>query len=120
MKRLGIALVCLAAMVIVSGCSILRDTGANLVRKQHSLFNSGKISEEPASSVQVCLLDPVASADEEAKLTLPEHTGRPPVAEVPVDTHDFGQMSEERDFIHRFSVRNAGSSTLNIKKVVPG
>ncbi len=118
MKRFGIALVCLVAMFISTGCSLFRDTGANYVEKQDSLPGREKISEEPASSVQVCLLDPLSAATEVSGHT--ENTGSPPVAEVPVDTHDFGQMSEERDFVHRFSVRNAGSSILNIKKVVPG
>ena len=33
---------------------------------------------------------------------------------------DFGELIEGRDYTHDFKIRNTGSATLEIKKVLPG
>ena len=43
-----------------------------------------------------------------------------PVVEVPEASFDFGEMSEDGDYVHDFKLRNTGAVTLEIKKVLPG
>lgn len=43
-----------------------------------------------------------------------------PSAEVPVTSYNFGSVHEGKDYVYDFKVRNAGTATLEIKKVLPG
>ncbi|MHC1724712.1 MAG: hypothetical protein AB9866_01605 [Syntrophobacteraceae bacterium] len=123
MKRLGLSLVCLLTVFALSGCAGQRQAFTSYSMNLLSVFQSEKAPEEKPATTEICLLDPVAAAVESsgsAAAPAVSAPAKPPVAEVPVTTHDFGKMSEELDFVHRFSVKNVGNSVLNIKKVVPG
>lgn len=43
-----------------------------------------------------------------------------PSAQISEMTFDFGELIEGRDYTHDFKIKNAGSATLEIKKVLPG
>jgi hypothetical protein len=43
-----------------------------------------------------------------------------PAVVVPETAYDFGGMSEGKDYVHDFKIKNAGTAELNIKKVLPG
>jgi len=43
-----------------------------------------------------------------------------PSAEIPKTFHDFGKMSEGKDYVYDFVIRNTGTAELQIKKVLPG
>ena len=119
MRRLvttACALVCLLAIGWVQSDSNSYFTGiiSNLnIRSAHA--------ETPYShtSPQICILDPVAHAAETVEKPLIAGATSPSV-EIPETSHDFGTISDERELVHNFSIRNVGKSVLNIKKVVPG
>ncbi|MCE5334819.1 MAG: DUF1573 domain-containing protein [Desulfobacteraceae bacterium] len=113
MKRLGVA----AWMVLffVAGCAHQGSSGSFF---QRFLAFCHIASPQKAKTAEVCLLDPASYIPEPS--AAPASQDKPPVAEVPVTSHDFGNLSESDDYIHKFRVRNTGKSILNIKKVVPG
>jgi len=41
-----------------------------------------------------------------------------PLAEVPERLYDFGDMSQGKEYVHNFVVRNIGTAPLEIKKVI--
>ena len=43
-----------------------------------------------------------------------------PSIQVPETSFDFGDVYEGKEYVHEFKVRNVGSATLEIKKVLPG
>ncbi len=43
-----------------------------------------------------------------------------PSAQISEMTFDFGELVDGRDYTHDFKIKNAGSATLEIKKVLPG
>ena len=46
--------------------------------------------------------------------------GTGPVIQVPVTTHDFGEVFRQEKFVHAFVVRNVGNADLVIEEVKPG
>ncbi len=43
-----------------------------------------------------------------------------PRLEIAESTYDFGQLVEDKAYMHEFKFKNTGTATLEIKKVVPG
>ena len=43
-----------------------------------------------------------------------------PVVEAPETSFDFGEVSEDRDYVHDFIIRNTGAAALELKRVLPG
>ena len=43
-----------------------------------------------------------------------------PLLIVPESTFDFGEVREEKEYVHAFIIKNVGTGVLEIKKVVPG
>jgi hypothetical protein len=43
-----------------------------------------------------------------------------PVAQFPEISHDLGKIAEGREYSYEFTVKNAGTGVLEIKKVLPG
>jgi len=43
-----------------------------------------------------------------------------PQAVVPENEFDFGEMTEDRTYIHAFPIKNKGTGVLEITKVIPG
>jgi hypothetical protein len=41
-----------------------------------------------------------------------------PLAEVPEKLYDFGDMSDGKEYVHDFVVKNVGTAPLEIKKVI--
>ncbi|MHC1745123.1 MAG: hypothetical protein AB9873_19130 [Syntrophobacteraceae bacterium] len=46
-------------------------------------------------------------------------TGGTPKVVLTETTYDFGKITEEKDYIHEFVVKNEGTGVLQIKEVVP-
>ena len=47
-------------------------------------------------------------------------TNGTPVVEVPETVFDFGVVSEGKDYIHTFKIKNTGTGVLEIRKIMPG
>ena len=59
--------------------------------------------------------------------SIPEHqeaataqTTGTPTAEVSETVFDFGVVSEGKDYLHDFKIRNTGKGVLVIRKILPG
>jgi hypothetical protein len=46
-------------------------------------------------------------------------TGGTPKVVVTETTYDFGVITEDKDYMHEFVVKNEGTGTLQIREVVP-
>jgi hypothetical protein len=73
-------------------------------------------------NAQICRLDdsmPCISqaTSPAASITVTEKPA--PVAQIPERSHDFGAMREDRDFVHAFNIKNAGTCDLIIEKIIP-
>lgn len=59
-------------------------------------------------------------SDKPAETAKPEvTTGGTPKVALTETTHDFGKITEDKDYIHEFIVRNEGTGVLQIKEIVP-
>ncbi|MEN6441863.1 MAG: hypothetical protein ABFD97_25150 [Syntrophobacter sp.] len=117
MKRLAVIVACVFACLLWADRAHLKSSeySRGFLAKTHDKTNP--VEAPPAA--QVCVLDPtlhVPEPDEASKVS----TDAPPAAVVPETVFDFGKLTEDLEFVHRFSVKNTGKSVLNIKKVVPG
>jgi hypothetical protein len=114
MKGLGIVTICVIASFFAAGCAHQKDS---LPKASES---AAAVQSENYGSM-VCLLDATAAYSVEKVEPVPAPVdGTSPAIEVPETSFDFGKISEEQDLVHTFSVRNVGTSVLNIRKVVPG
>lgn len=54
--------------------------------------------------------------------TLQAQTGNPqvPVVQMAETSWNFGELIDGHEYAHDFMVKNAGTATLEIKKVLPG
>jgi len=118
MKRLCLGLGCILSLGLLSGFAGFGEFSS---RFSHIVLSGVHLVASPAEhakSPEGCILDPVAYAQQAADPVT--ETANPPIAELSETTYDFGELGGGEEFVHRFSVRNAGKSILNIKKVVPG
>jgi len=122
MKRVVLGVACLLACNLSTGCAHTGNSSSNYFTKFLTFIHlrSEPIETKSQENHQVCILDPTLLAEKEAPVQAEKASEKPPVAEVPETSYDFGKITEERDFVHQFSVRNTGKSVLTIKKVVPG
>jgi len=73
-------------------------------------------------SAQICRLDDSMGCSSQAAspATSMAVTEKPaPVAQIPERSYDFGTMHEDRDFVHTFNIKNAGTCDLVIEKIIP-
>jgi hypothetical protein len=61
-----------------------------------------------------------ASAPAPAVAMAPVEGAPAPSIVIPETTHDFGDLSEDKDYLHNFKIKNVGNAVLEIKKVLPG
>lgn len=43
-----------------------------------------------------------------------------PSVQVPETSYNFGELIDGNEYVHDFKIRNVGTATLEIKKVLPG
>ena len=66
---------------------------------------------------------PVASAPTPAPpaaFAVADDSAPMPVIVVAETSHDFGELTEDTEYVYNFKVKNAGTAVLEIKKVLPG
>jgi hypothetical protein len=92
--------------------------------------NQTEVSAPIGGTVQTCALNTIAGTVQTCALdtgiciALPTPpAGTPgkgaPVAQIPEKSFDFGVMREDKDFIHKFQIKNIGTAELTIKKIIP-
>lgn len=118
MQRLFKALIYSLIAYAVCGCAAFDDAYRRDAQPPvPSRAETQSPSKNPAAS-GVCVLDPVAAAARETASSTPS-TSNAPIVEVPEPTYTFG-TGANRDFSHTFTIKNVGTSELNIKKFIPG
>ncbi len=119
MQRVIKGLLYFLALCLVSGCATAKQSSSNFFQKTLALAHLGtNPSEQKTEKGGVCLLDLQAAIPESTAPAAP--TDKAPIVQVPETTHDFGTVTEDKNLVHKFSIRNVGRSELKIKKVMPG
>jgi hypothetical protein len=119
-QRLFIGLLCFPVLYGLCGCAAFKDTSSRSV--QESPPQQQTETKAPAlipGTVQTCPLDSVACVQQTSSpVVAPEKAV--PIVKVPETSFDFGKMTEDKVFVHKFQIKNVGTSELIIKKILPG
>ncbi len=119
MHRLLKGLLCFLVLGLLSGCAATKNTTSSLVQKTLTIAHLGsKTPEHGSEKGGVCLLDPTPTAADATVAAAP--ADKAPVVQIPETAFDFGTVTDDKDLVHKFSIKNVGKSELKIKKVMPG
>jgi hypothetical protein len=118
-QRLFTGLLCFAVLYGLCGCAAFKDSSSNSWQESPPQQSETKSPGLIPETAQVCLLDPAACVPQTTSpVAAPEKAA--PVVQVPETSFDFGKMNEDKVFVHKFQIKNAGTSDLIIKKILPG
>ncbi len=119
MQRFFTGMLCVLLLYPLSGCTTFTSGPNCFVQKSSAVSHpETKAPDQESSTTGVCLLDPVAAIPETAPPA--PATDEAPVVQLAETAYDFGTMNENNEFVHKFSIKNVGTSQLKIKKIVPG
>jgi hypothetical protein len=103
---------------MLCGCAAFKDSFSRFGQQPAQKAETKAPASIPETA-QVCSLDTVACVPQSTSpVAAPDKAA--PVVQVPETSYDFGIMSEDKDFVHKFRIKNVGASELKIKKVLPG
>jgi hypothetical protein len=118
-QRLFIGLLCFALVCGLCGCAGFKDSSYRSGQELPPQQSETKAPDLNPEAAQICPLDPAACVPQTTSpVTPPGKTA--PVVQVPETSFDFGTMSEDKVFVHKFQIKNVGASELIIKKILPG
>ena len=119
MQRFFTGMLCVLLLYPLSGCTTFANGSNRFVENSSAVLHpETKASDQESSTTGVCLLDPVAAIPEAAPPA--PATDKAPIVQLAETAYDFGTMNENNEFVHKFSIKNVGTSQLKIKKIVPG
>jgi hypothetical protein len=109
--------------LFLSGCAHTSSTAGFPINVYYKVLVLLHIESEPPEkgevAVGVCLLDPASNIPHNAAAATVD-PAKAPAVQIAETSHDFGLISEDGDFVHRFKIKNVGNAVLKIKKVAPG
>ena len=109
MKRLPTIGIAVSLFLLTMGCAHAPDSSVSTPKVQETAT-----AQPPAAQATV---QPTVQTT--AASTAAPQDGKP--AMVLSETFfDFGLVSEGNDYIHAFKIRNTGTGTLEIRKIMPG
>jgi hypothetical protein len=118
-RRLFIGLLCFTVLYGLFGCAAFKDTSSRSAQESLPQQYETKAPALIPAALQTCPLDSIACVPQTTSLVAaPEKAA--PIVQVPETSFDFGIMREDKDFVHKFRIRNVGTSELIIKKIIPG
>ena len=119
MQRFFTGMICFLVLYPLSGCTTFPGALNRFVQEPGAvLHHETKAAAQDSPTAGVCLLDPAASIPE--TVSPAPATGNAPIVQLAETAYDFGTMNENKEFVHKFSIRNVGTSQLKIKKIIPG
>ena len=119
MQRLFIGLLCFLVLYGLCGCAAFKDTSSRSGQGSSPQQSETKASALIPAASQTCRLDSVACIPQTTSLAIaPDNAA--PIVQVPETSFDFGIMREDKEFVHKFRIKNVGASELIIKKISPG
>jgi hypothetical protein len=117
-QRLFIGLLCFTVLYGLFGCSALKDASSRSGQESSPQQREAQAPPPVPETPQTCPLDSVACVPQATPLAAAlKKEG--PVAQVPETSFDFGIMNEDKEFVHKFRIRNVGTSELIIKQILP-
>ena len=141
MRRLLSGLVCIVALYALCGCASFKNAfsrssqdSAGKTDQTCSVANPAPNSTETCSSsaganestsalipntAQTCRIDSapcIVQAQASSDVT-PDPAA--PVVQIPEKSFDFGPMRDDKEFTHKFRIKNIGGAELKIKKIIP-
>lgn len=109
--------------LFLGGCAHTSSNAGFPVNVYNKVLVLLHIQSEPPEkgevAVGVCLLDPASSIPHQTAAAAVDPS-KAPAVQIAESSHDFGLISEDGDFVHRFKIKNVGNGVLKIKKVSPG
>ena len=119
MQRLFIGLLCFPVLYGLCGCASFKDTFSRSGQESPPQQSETKAPALIPATPQTCPLDPASCVPQTTSpAAAPDKTA--PIVQVPETSYDFGIMREDKEFVHKFHIKNAGASELIIKKISPG
>ena len=119
MQRFFKGMLCFAVLCLLSGCTIFQAVSNRFAQKSRAILHpETKAPTQKCPTSQICLMDPFARGQKTSSSA--PATGKASIMELPETTLDFGTMDEDKEYVHKFAIKNAGRSQLKIKKVIPG
>jgi hypothetical protein len=118
-QRLFIGLLCFLIPYGLWGCASFKDTSSRSGQEAQPQQSETKAPTLIPATLQTCPLNSVACVPQTTSLVAaPEKAA--PIVQVPETSFDFGIMREDKDFVHKFRIKNVGTAELIIKKIIPG
>jgi hypothetical protein len=129
MQRLLSGLLCFAALYTLCGCAAYKDSfsrSAQGTARQTETEASASIAGTNENTcalipgtAQTCRIDSATCLVQATSSPVEAPQKSAPIVQVPETSHDFGTMQEDKEFFHKFLVKNTGTSELVIKKIIP-
>jgi len=118
-QRLFIGLLCFLVLYGLCGCAAFKDTSSRSGQESPSQQSETKAPALFPATPQTCRLDSVECVPQTTSLVVAPEKGTP-IVQVSETSFDFGIMREDKEFVHKFRIKNVGASELIIKKISPG
>ena len=119
MQRLFIGLLCFLVLYGLCGCAAFKDTSGRSGQESPPQQSETKAPALIPATHQTCSLDSVACVPQTISPAVAPEKGAP-IVQVPETSFDFGIMREDKEFVHKFRIKNVGASELIIQKISPG
>jgi len=118
-QRLFVGLLCFALGYGLCGCASFKDSSSRSGQELPPQQSETKAPDLIPAAPQICPLDPAGCIPQTTSPVTPPGKAAP-VVQVPETSFDFGTMSGDSVFVHKFQIKNVGTSELIIKKIIPG
>lgn len=100
----------------------VRQTTNKTPAREFSQQTQTKAPDLLPGTTQTCSLASVACVPATAGIShaTPSMEKHAPIVQIPQKFYNFGTLTENKDYVHKFLIKNAGTSTLKIEKIIPG
>ncbi len=119
MQRLFIGVLYFLLLYGLCGCAAFKDAYSRSGQESSPQQSETKAPALIPAASQTCPLDSVACIPQTTPLAVAPDKAAP-IVQVPETSFDFGIMREDKEFVHKFRIKNVGASELTIKKISPG
>jgi len=125
MQRFFAGLLCFSVLLMLCGCATFKGDSSSMGREPASQAETKAASPIPGmtETTATASIPGTAQTCPVGSVACPPPVPREkavPIVEVPEKSFDFGIMKEDRDYSHKFVIKNVGTSELIIKKILPG
>ena len=117
MQRFFRGTLCFADLCLLSGCAVFHDVSNRFAQKSRAILHPETVAPtQECLTAQICLHDPAASIQETSPVPAIDEAS---IVEFPETTHDFGTMREDKEYVHKFIMKNVRRFQSKIEKSYP-